>query len=125
MVVRCFRVPGVLMGLNEYSRLSRSNRFAAANAKREQEMRICAAIRLQLRGWRTDRAVRVDFLWVECSRRRDRDNVAFAKKFVLDALVRCGTIRGDGWRDVVGFSDSFACVPGGGSVVVQLTEVDA
>lgn len=33
--------------------------------------------------------------------------MAFAKKFVQDALVQCGVLKDDGWKYVVGFSDRF------------------
>ena len=42
-----------------------------------------------------DSPVTVRFTWVEGNRRRDIDNVAFAKKFVLDGLVQAGVIGND------------------------------
>lgn len=37
----------------------------------------------------------------------DPDNVAFAKKYLLDALQVAGVIQNDGWRNVVALSDTF------------------
>ena len=37
----------------------------------------------------------------------DLDNICFAKKFILDALVKAGTIKTDGWNGVMGFTDEF------------------
>src|SRR3954468_6926208 len=46
--------------------------------------------------------VHVRFLWVERDQRRDKDNIAAAKKFVLDGLVTALVLRSDGWDGVGG-----------------------
>lgn len=56
---------------------------------------------------RAERANRY-ITWIEENRRRDMDNVAFAKKFILDGLVRAGVIRDDTPRYIAGLSDRFA-----------------
>lgn len=119
-----FKIPGCLMTLNEYTRITRGNRYASANAKTEQEMRICAAIRKHLKGWKTDKPVWLTFIWVEKNCRKDKDNIAFAKKFIQDALVKCGTIRGDGWHDVIGFHDHFVGGVEDPHVQVWIQELD-
>lgn len=103
-----FFVRGSLPTLNEYTLASRGNKFASASMKKKAEAQVKQYILTQLRGWRTDAPVFVVFHWVEKDKRRDRDNVAFAKKFVLDALVGMRTIQGDGWKHVVGFADLFS-----------------
>ena len=35
------------------------------------------------------------------------DNIASAKKFVIDGLVEADILADDGWRQVSGFSDTF------------------
>ena len=52
-------------------------------------------------------AITVEFTWVEENKRRDFDNIAFAKKFIFDALQKAGKIKNDSWKYVRGFSDSF------------------
>ena len=47
------------------------------------------------------------FLWLEKNRKRDLDNIAFAKKFILDALVRKGVLPTDNQSVVKGFTDNF------------------
>ena len=44
-------------------------------------------------------------------RRRDLDNVAFAKKFIQDSLVHAGVLVNDGWNQIEGFTDDFAVDP--------------
>lgn len=59
------------------------------------------------------------FTWVEPSRRRDKDNVAAAKKFVLDGLVDAGVLSKDGWKQIDGFADYFGlCKKNPGCLVV-------
>ncbi|MDF1565312.1 MAG: hypothetical protein P1V51_19905 [Deltaproteobacteria bacterium] len=55
-----------------------------------------------------DYPVHVHFRWIERNRRRDKDNVAGAKKLIIDGLRYAGILANDGWEHVVGFSDDFA-----------------
>ncbi len=52
--------------------------------------------------------VAIEYHWVEPNKRRDLDNIAFAKKFINDALVKIGILEGDGWRDIKALKDTFA-----------------
>lgn len=113
-------IAGRLPGLNEYVAACRSNAYAGAKLKQEAEQIVCWAIRQQLRGVVVDTPVTVRFAWHEQNRRRDLDNVAFAKKFVLDALQTCGVLQGDGWRQVRGLSDRFAVDKQNPRVVVTI-----
>jgi Holliday junction resolvase RusA-like endonuclease len=47
----------------------------------------------------------VRFEWHEKTKRRDADNIAFAKKFILDALVKMGVLPNDSRKYVKGFYD--------------------
>ena len=100
-------IPGTLPTLNQYIAAERSNRYKAAKMKRDAEERIAIAVRQCMRGVHIDNPVQLDYLWVTKDKRTDRDNIAFAKKFVQDALVQCGVLKDDGWKYVVGFSDRF------------------
>ena len=101
-------IPGKLPGLNEYIALERANRHKAAKLKRDTEFRISLAVKAQLRGVRFRTPVVMHYTWIEPDRRRDKDNVAFARKFVQDALVRCGVLKNDGWAQVENFTDAFS-----------------
>ena len=67
--------------------------------------------------------VHVSFLWIERDQRRDIDNVAAAKKFILDGLVTARVLSGDGWKGVQGFSDHFAVDAARPGVHVTITLV--
>lgn len=119
-----FFIHGQLPTLNEYTKVSRGNIYASAGMKKKAEELIMWEIRSQLNNWKTDNPVFIVFRWVEKNRKRDHDNVAFAKKFIQDALVKQGVLKGDGWRDVVGFIDLFGIDKENAGVEVLLLEVD-
>ena len=47
----------------------------------------------------------VMFDWYEKDRRRDLDNIYSGKKFILDALVKCGVLQNDTQKWVIGLVD--------------------
>lgn len=98
-------IPLRLPGLNEYTRENRANKNQGARMKKEYE----TIIGYYLRDVPVLRPpVTIDFLWIEENRRRDLDNIAFAKKFILDALVKSKKLKDDNRKVVTAFRDSFA-----------------
>ena len=93
-----------LPSLNDYVNVCRADRFAAANYKKQIESDIAVDIADLPR---FENPVHITFIWTEKNRRRDYDNIAFSKKFILDALVKCGKLRDDNRKHVVGFRDEF------------------
>ncbi len=102
-----FTIPGTLPGLNEYINAERGNRYQAAKLKRQTEDMIVMCIWEQMPGVEISEPVHIVYHWYEPNKRRDKDNIAFAKKFVQDALVKAGVISNDGWGEIVSFSDEF------------------
>ena len=93
-----------LPSLNDYIDVCRSNRFQAAKFKRETEAGIAFFLR-KLPVF--EKPVVVHFRWIESDFRRDADNIAFAKKFILDTLVKLGKLKDDSRKYVNGFTDEF------------------
>lgn len=116
-------IPGTLPGLNEYSTAERTNAKKAAAMKHDTEQFIGLFARRQLRGVRFHGPVVMHYRWVEPNRRRDKDNIAFAKKFVQDALVKTGVLENDGWAHVAGFTDAFDVDKGNPRVEVVVEEI--
>ena len=100
-------IKGTLVNLNDYTKACRTNRFCGAEMKEKTEAIITKHIKEQLDGVYFDKPVRLSFGWYEPNRKRDLDNICFAKKFILDALVKNGVLVNDGWRWVKGFTDEF------------------
>ncbi|MDO9028168.1 MAG: hypothetical protein Q7U68_04835 [Candidatus Roizmanbacteria bacterium] len=99
-------IKGELTDLNEYVRIERGNKFAGAKVKREETNRIwveCIQQKIELQ----KKGCFIVFQWYSKDRRKDKDNVAFAKKFILDGLVLAGVIKSDRWDFISGFLDVF------------------
>lgn len=60
------------------------------------------------------------FTWYERERRRDPDNIAAAKKLILDGLVAAKVLPGDGWNYVAGFRDEWLLAKKAGVMVTLL-----
>lgn len=99
-----FTIPGTLPNLNDMINANRRNRYAGANQKRTAQAQISKSL---VGVGHIESPVRVHFHWIEPNMRRDKDNIAAAKKFILDELVDEGILSGDGWKDIIGFEDTF------------------
>ena len=107
MESKTITIYGRLANLNDYTKACRSNKYAGAALKKKNEDIVKSHVLAQIGYAKFDGRVRLDFKWIEPDRKRDLDNICFAKKFILDALVEIGTIDCDGWRGVEGFTDTF------------------
>lgn len=97
-------IPMKLPSLNEYIRACRGNRYAGANMKAKVEQEISYYITSLPQYQKT---IKIHFYWIEGNKKRDLDNICFAKKFILDAMVKCGKLKNDNRKYVGGFEDSF------------------
>ena len=104
MKIRC-EIPLKLPSLNEYINECRKNKYAGGKMKKEVENDISIFIQ---RLPQFEKPIKINFTWIEANKRRDIDNVAFAKKFILDALVKCGKLKDDNRKCVTAFTDSFS-----------------
>lgn len=116
-------IPGRLHGANDYINAERRNKYAGAKLRKETEQRIELAAKAKLRGVRFDRPVIMHYHWLEANRKRGKDNIAFAKKFVQDALVSAGVLKNDGWEQISGFSDDFDVDKDNPRVEIEFEEV--
>lgn len=116
-------INGRLPGLNEYTDLTRANRYMGAKLKGETQGAIGWSIRAQLGKKKIEKPVFLIFTWYEKDKRRDHDNVSsFGRKVIQDALVECGTLADDGWDNVTGFIDIFKTDTAHPRVEVQFIE---
>ena len=118
-----FTIEGRMPGLNEYTRKERGNKYqGAAMKRRETERAAWAAKAAHVPAFTEPVAVIIE--WHEPNRRRDLDNVASAKKFILDGLVRAGVLANDDQRHVIGFTDTFHIDRERPRIVVSIIEPD-
>jgi Holliday junction resolvase RusA-like endonuclease len=80
-----FTLPGRLIGMNEIINSARHSRWAGARQKRVTEESIMWQIMIQ-KVPRFKVPVYIKIRWFEPDRRRDRDNIQSATKFIMDAL---------------------------------------
>lgn len=104
----CYEIEGELCDLNTYINKERMNKFAAANIKKKLTEK-CIKATKQI-PYKYDK-IYLTFTWVCKNKKKDPDNIAFAKKFIIDGLVRAGIIPNDGWNNIAGFKDEFFCEP--------------
>lgn len=100
-----FIIDQKLPSLNDYIYACRSGANPGNKFKREVE---------DIIGWyiaisklpKISSPVIIHFEWHEKTKRRDADNIASAKKFILDALVKQGILIDDSRKYVRGFTDT-------------------
>ncbi len=100
-----FKIPFRLPSLNEYTDKCRGNRYGGASCKKAVEHDIMLI--LGTRHFLIASPVDITFIWHEPNKRRDKDNVAFAKKFILDAPQKSGRLKNDNNKYIHGFTDRF------------------
>lgn len=95
-----FVIDGKLDGLNAYTKANRSNRYAGAKMKKDNETVVMYYIKKykikKVKGY----PIKLKITWVESNMRRDLDNIAFATKFILDSMVKLGIIENDNQKYV-------------------------
>lgn len=109
-----------LPSANEYIQVCRTNPFKAAKFKMNLEDDICM---FTYKLPKFEKPVKIHFHWIESNKKRDLDNVAFAKKFILDALVRSEKLKNDNHKYVTAFIDTFEYGETAG-VVLEIEEVE-
>lgn len=100
-------IPGRFDGLNEFIEANRTFR-GSWNAGNDMKNRDQKRIRQYLPKVHIDRPVYLEYSFYERNARRDKDNVSgYFHKIFQDALVDAGILKNDGWKNIIGFSDSF------------------
>lgn len=116
-----FEISKRLIGLNEYTNTNRYNKYAGAKLKKDEQEYIKYCILQQLGKIKIEKPVIGEFTWIEENKKRDLDNICFAKKFILDSLVELGILKDDNRKIVNGFVDKFE-YSNKSKVIVKLIE---
>ena len=98
-------IPHRFVSLNDYIHAERTNKYMGAKIKKTETQVAENAFR-GLQPILEPRKVR--FTWVVKDKRRDLDNIAFAKKYILDGAVNAGVLISDNMKYIVGFEDVLA-----------------
>lgn len=101
-------IPLPLETLNEFINKQRTNAYVGAKAKKKST-NICEKYIRQAmdEGVQFSFPCKLKFTWYDKNKKKDPDNIAFQKKFILDGMIQAGFVENDGWKQIKGFSDEF------------------
>jgi len=118
-----FKYNGRMSGLNEYTNANRGSKgkFFGNQTKKFWTNEIAELLH---DAPKFKNPVTIKFHWVEPNAKRDPDNFIFAKKFILDGMVKAGVIENDGHKNIIAFTDTWEVDKDSeGSVLVNISEV--
>ena len=113
-------------GLNDYVKAERGNRYGANHIKQSTQRDISIFIHNAIvmgRLHRHEEPCRLTFHWVEGNSRRDLDNIAFATKFIQDALVETGVFPDDSQKFIKELHHTLEVRKGYYEVTVTIEEI--
>lgn len=118
-----FEIKCRLESYNEHENSRRGNKYAGGSSKKRNQNMVKMFVRMaKLQPVDCPQWVAIE--WHEDTtgrkRGRDPDNIASAKKFILDALKDLGIIKEDTHKYIAGFTDSFVFEPKPCKAVVTL-----
>jgi len=99
-----FTINKKLTTLNEYINLERTNKFIAAKIKKSETL-LCSIIAKQAIKYKINTPFELKIEWYNY--REDPDNIAFAKKFILDGLQKAKIIENDNQKTISSLHDYF------------------
>lgn len=95
--------------LNEHDNENRGNRYGGASMKKNATNICRVYIRQAINQGFAFKTfpVNLRFAWYVKDRRKDKDNIAFAKKYIFDGMVDAGLMSNDGWKQVGNWLEVF------------------
>ena len=90
---------------NDFIKANRAGKYKGARMKKDYTD-MCHII-AKIAGVMVTERSSFTFAWHEPNKRRDPDNICFAKKFILDGLVQGEMMSTDGWKVVGELKDIF------------------
>ena len=95
--------------MNELVAANRANKFGANSMKQKADKVVEIYTRKAMREGVTIKQLPADFdfVWYVPNRRKDKDNISSAVKFIFDGFVKAGLIENDGWKQVGDINHTF------------------
>ncbi len=118
-------IPGELPGMNEMiATAKRGKRGYQPYAKMKSDYtKLCAMFAAKAIKKPIENPVFITFTWYCKNKRKDKDNIAAAKKFILDGLQVAGIIKNDGWTEIIGWTDIFEIDKENPRVEIEIEEI--
>ena len=121
--MQTFKIPGHLPGMNKIIAASKTHHMVYKKIKEEHCWYICTCIKKHNITPYTDRGlpINVKITWVCENKKRDKDNIMAGQKFILDAMVKAGVIKDDGWKYIGEIEHKFTVEKNNPHVIIELT----
>ena len=123
-----FIIAEQLPSLNDYiNKLKSPNGKHTGAAFKSRIDNICISYMLPFRQQikkACESPVIIHFEWIEKSKRRDIDNVYSAKKYILDAMQKCGFIENDNYKHIKGVYDGIGYNGTNDCVIVSIIPLE-
>jgi len=100
-------IEGELCDLNKYLKVLSNNRFGGGKIKKSETERVYWECKKQGVRPIKNYPVAISFRWYSKDKKKDLDNISFAKKFILDGLVMAKVLKNDSRKFVSEFEDVF------------------
>lgn len=102
-------IDGELPGLNTIILESKKHWSNYSKIKKTYTLKVISLIKQQKIKCisNDDLPISLEFNWYCKNKKKDPDNIASAKKFIIDGLVTAKIIPNDGWSQIKGFNDKF------------------
>lgn len=100
-------IKGRLSGLNALINANRKNKYAGARLKKKEDRIVGLYINQQLKEMPCLEKYKIELIWYEKNAMRDPDNIISGKKYILDALVKKGKLKNDGFNNFKGVKESW------------------
>ena len=113
-------IEGELPALNEIISASKAHYQAYNQLKKQATERVA----WKAKGLPKMEKIFLDITYYCKNKRKDPDNIAAAKKFILDGLVKSGVISNDGWKEVAGWEESWEKDKENPRIEVEIKEVE-
>lgn len=113
-----FEIKGSLPSANEVIALAKKSPFAYSSLKKKATNKVKMSC-LNIAEINTPAHFEITYFCKD--KRKDLDNIAFAKKFIFDGLIKAKKIPNDGWGEISSWEESFAIDKKNPRIVIQIT----
>ena len=122
--MQTFKIPGQLPGMNKIIAASKTHHMVYKKIKEEHCWYIGTCIKKHNITPYTDGdlPINVKITWVCENKKRDKDNIMAGQKFILDAMVKSGVIKDDGWKYIGEIEHKFMVEKNNPHVIIELTD---
>ena len=114
-------IKGSLTALNEYTNENRKH-WSKGNENKTADTELVRYLCKQQKLKPMGTTPFILYRWICKDKKKDKDNIAFAKKFINDGLQEAKILDGDGWKHIGEWKDEFEIDPVNPRIEVYIYE---